>query len=106
VATLLAACASPYVLATSRAPLDLPDESLVLLGPLGLPPPGIADSDADAVRLFLERARDAGAPLDDSQLGAVVELCRQLDGVPLALELAAARTRTMQPAEILAHLAE
>ncbi len=106
VAALLAACNSPTVLATSRSPLDLPDESLVLLGPLALPPPGAADTDYDAVRLFLERAHDAGAALDETQFEAVAELCRQLDGVALALELAAARTRTMQPAEILAALAE
>lgn len=103
---LLAACESPTVLATSRSPLDLPEESLVVLGPLGLPERGSNDIDHDAVGLFLERARDAGTDIDVAQLEQVVELCRRLDGVPLALELAAARTRTMQPAEILARLDE
>jgi predicted ATPase len=106
VATLLETCSAPTVLATSRSPLDLPDESLVVLGPLGLPAPGTVDAANDAVRLFLERARDHGAPVPNDQLDAVVSLCRQLDGVPLAIELAAARARTMHPAEILARLAD
>src|SRR5690606_33623329 len=55
-----------------------------------------------AVRLFLERARDAGAEIEPTD--AVAELCRRLDGVPLAIELAAARARSMAPAEILARL--
>jgi len=49
---LLASCEAPRVLATSRSPLDLPGESLVVLGPLGIPPPGTSDTDSDAVRLF------------------------------------------------------
>ena len=104
IADLLGACQSPSVLATSRSPLDLPDESLVVLGPLGVPDANAADTDSDSVRLFLERVRDAGASIRDEQLASVVALCRHLDGVPLAIELAAARTRTMTPAEILAHL--
>ena len=106
VTDLLLACQSPTILATSRSPLDLPDESLVVLGPLGGPPAGSVDLDNDAVRLFLERARDAGATIGEDQLDVVVELCRHLDGVPLALELAAARTRSMPPAEILARLGQ
>ncbi len=106
IADLLASCDSPRVLATSRSPLDLPGESLVVLGPLGLPPPGSADGDTDAVRLFLDRTRDAGSAIADDQLDAVALLCRQLDGVPLALELAAAQTRAMPPGEILERLRE
>ncbi len=105
IAALLASCEAPRVLATSRSPLDLPGESLVVLGPLGVPPPDTSDTDCDAVQLFLHRALDAGAPISGDQLDAVARLCRQLDGVPLALELAAAQTRTMQPAEILDYLA-
>jgi predicted ATPase len=101
---LLDACRSPTVLATSRSPLDLPVESLVVLGPLGVPRANTADLDNDSVRLFLERARDAGAAIADDQLEAVAVLCRRLDGVPLALELAAAQTRSIQPAEILQRL--
>ena len=101
---LLAACQSPTVLATSRSPLDLPGESLVVLGPLGVPAPGSIDIDSDSVRLFVERAKDAGASITDERLDDVAQLCRHLDGVPLAIELAAARTRTMQPGEIVARL--
>lgn len=104
IAALLESCDSPRVLATSRSPLDMPGESLVVLGPLGVPAPGTSDVDNDAVRLFLERARDAGTSIADDQLDAVALLCRRLDGVPLALELAAARTRSMQPEEIAGHL--
>lgn len=103
---LLDACQSPTILATSRSPLDLPGESLVVLGPLAVPPPGDDTVDADAVRLFLERALDAGAELGAEDAAVVAALCRRLDGMPLALELAAARTRTMAPAEILARLGD
>jgi predicted ATPase len=97
---LLAACRMPTVLATSRAALELPGEVVVPVGPLELPPLGTVDG--PAVRLFLDRARDAGAQVEPSD--TVAELCRRLDGVPLAIELAAARARAMAPAEILARL--
>ncbi|HET9611827.1 MAG TPA: hypothetical protein VFP06_19595 [Acidimicrobiales bacterium] len=97
---LLGACRMPTVLATSRAALELPGEVVVPVGPLELPPAGTFD--APAVRLFVDRARDAGARVEPS--GTVAELCRRLDGVPLAIELAAARARAMTPAEILARL--
>ena len=103
VAALLSSCASPSVVATSRSPLDLPGESLVVLGPL--PIPRHADASASpAVQLFLERAADAGTTVPESSLPTVVELCRALDGVPLAIELAAARTRVLSPAQVLAAL--
>jgi predicted ATPase len=101
VGQLLDSCRMPTVLATSRTALELPGEAVVPVGPLELPPVGVVD--APAVRLFVERARDAGADLAPSEL--VAELCRRLDGVPLAIELAAARTRSMTPAEILDRLA-
>ena len=97
---LLRACRMPTVLATSRAALGLPDEVVVPIGPLGLPPAGTVD--APSVRLFLDRVRDAGAPVEASD--TVAELCRRLDGVPLAIELAAARARAMTPEEILVRL--
>ncbi len=105
---LLTACRSPRVLATSRSPLDLPGESLLVLGPLATPSP---DDEApatrsDAVRLFLDRARDAGVPDLTDRLAAVAAICRQLDGVPLALELAAARCRSMQLEQIIEQLGE
>ncbi|GAA4180224.1 AfsR/SARP family transcriptional regulator [Gryllotalpicola koreensis] len=81
------------VLATSRAPLQLGAESVYPLGPL------TADEHGPAVALFLERARAArpGAALP---LDAVARLCEHLDGLPLAIELAAARIRSMSVDEI------
>lgn len=106
IARVLEACTAPTVLATSRAPLDLPGEAVVPIGPLDTPPPGLHADDSPAVRLFLARARDAGATIVDGDLEAVCELCRRLDGVPLAIEIAAARTRSMSPAEVLARIDE
>ncbi|MDN5751414.1 MAG: hypothetical protein L0H64_23425, partial [Pseudonocardia sp.] len=93
------------VLATSREPLDLPDERVVPLSPLALPS-GDDVTGSPAVDLLLTRARDGGHELvlDGDGAAAVAALCRRLDGLPLALELAAARTRSLTPAEILAHL--
>jgi predicted ATPase len=106
VARVLEACSSPTVLATSRSPLGLPGEAIVPVGPLATPPRGFDGEKAAAVRLFLARARDAGATIGDTDLEAVGELCRRLDGVPLAIEIAAARSRSMSPTEILARLDE
>jgi predicted ATPase len=106
VSELLDACAAPTVLATSRSPLDVPGEAVVVLGPLQLPAAGFADPNVAALRLFLDRAHDAGAEVPEADLEVVGELCRRLDGLPLALELAAARSRSMTPPEILAHLDE
>ncbi len=104
VVQLLEACEAPTVLATSRSPLHIPGESLVLVGTLATPPRGTDAVEGPAVTLFLERARDAGSTLGSEHLDAVAELCRRLDGLPLALELAAARTRIMAPAEIVERL--
>lgn len=99
---LFEACDAPTVLATSRVALELPGETVMVLGPLAVPRPGSVD--APAVELFMERARDAGATLDPSD--DVAALCRSLDGVPLALELAATRMRSMTPGEVLARLGD
>ncbi|MDD7964806.1 ATP-binding protein [Actinomycetospora lemnae] len=107
---LLATSPGISVLATSREPLELPGERVVPLSPLALPddddPEHLRDSPAAA--LLLSRARDAGSDvtLDIDSAPAVAALCRRLDGLPLALELAAARTRSLTPAEILTHLDE
>ncbi|MFI7446685.1 BTAD domain-containing putative transcriptional regulator [Nonomuraea sp. NPDC049714] len=97
------------ILATSREPLDVMGEALCRLGPLGLPP---AHADRDrasasaAVRLFLERAGAVrpGFALDASTARPVVDIVRRLDGLPLALELAAARLRTMSAEQIARRL--
>ncbi len=97
VAQILGSCRQPVVIATSRAPLELPGESVVSLAPL---------APAEAVQLFLQRVRDAGADVGDDGLDVVGDLCRRLDGLPLAIEIAAARTRTMGVGEIVARLDE
>lgn len=94
-------CAGVSVLATSREPLGLPGEHVHLLSPLSVPAAG-ADTlseivDASAVQLFVDRARAARSDyrLEERNAPAVAEICRRLDGLPLAVELAAARVRTM-----------
>src|SRR5918994_5697851 len=102
---ILEVCEQPTVLATSRSPLELPGESVVALAPFEVPAVGTPDPLAwPAVELFLERARDAGVRIEHADLDAVVDLCGRLDGLPLALEIAAARARTMSPAEIAERL--
>ena len=102
VATALAG--STCVIATSRAPLGTAGERVVVVEPLVVPAPGGADAEESAaVALFLERAAAAGAALEPTPevLADVAELCRRLDGLPLAIELAAARTRAIAPADLL-----
>lgn len=103
---VLGACQQPYVIATSRSPLELPGESIVSLAPLRLPAAGEDPLDCPAVQLFVERARDAGVAGAADDLESVVELCRRLDGLPLAIEIAAARARTMSVAEISTRMTE
>jgi len=104
---ILAGAPSVRMLATSREGLGISGEHVRPVRSLLV----AVDADAaagDAVVLFAERAR-AVAPeftLDDARLAAVVEVCRRLDGIPLAIELAAARVATMTPAEIAGHLDE
>jgi len=89
-------CPQVRVLATSREPLAVGGEQLVTLGPLDT---------ASGVELFTQRARAAGAAIDvAADRDHVAELCRRLDGVPLAIELAAARTPALTPAELLARV--
>ncbi|NIP79104.1 MAG: hypothetical protein GWM90_07830, partial [Gemmatimonadetes bacterium] len=101
---LLRECPGLTLLATSREALGVRGERAWLVPPLAVPgPPGGADpTDAEAVRLFAERARDVapGFALTPENTPAVVEICRRLDGIPLAIELAAARVRVLSPADI------
>jgi non-specific serine/threonine protein kinase len=108
---LLARCPALRILATSRAALRVSGEHEFAVPLLDLPDPRrpLAAADLErhaATRLFLERSRAAGArlALADEEVAAVAAICRRLDGLPLALELAAARTRLFPPAALLARL--
>ncbi len=102
---LLRACPSLRLLATSREVLGVPGEAEYPVPPLGLPVDRERGGDArasEAVRLFLARAREArpGLPDDDETIDTVARICADLDGLPLGIELAAARARVLSPAEI------
>ena len=102
---LLARVPELRILATSREPLAITGEVLCPLPPLELPPPDCPLEDAPsyaAVRLWLDRATaiDAAFVLDPTGWPAVVEIVRRLDGLPLAIELAAARLRALPVADI------
>jgi predicted ATPase/DNA-binding SARP family transcriptional activator len=108
---LLARCAGLRVLATSREPLAIDGEALVPLGPLTLPEPNADVEQARrtaSVRLFTERAAAVrpGFDVDEHNLGEVLRVVRGLDGMPLALELAAARLRTLSLADLAAGLSD
>jgi predicted ATPase/DNA-binding SARP family transcriptional activator len=97
------------VLVTSRTPLDVAEEHAVAVPPLPVPGPGSAldvVAATDAVVLFLDRARSArpGFELTDASTTTVGQLCGLLDGLPLAIELAAARVDLLSPAAILTRL--
>jgi predicted ATPase len=95
VGSLVARCSDVGVLATSRVPLALPSEELWRIEPLGIV--------QDAVHLFVDRARSRvpSFTLSAADEPIVGEICRHLDGMPLAIELAAARLSVLSPAEIL-----
>jgi non-specific serine/threonine protein kinase len=107
-AAILAACPAVQALATSRAPLRVRGEHLAVVEPLPLPDSDAADegqAENAAVRLYRERARAAGAPEDElAALATIAAICRRLDGLPLAIELAAAQARVLPPAALLARL--
>jgi predicted ATPase len=105
VAALLAAAPRVRVLATSRAPLRLSGEHAYPVPPLPVPAAaGVFEElvGNDAVRLFAARAQaaDPGFALTDSNVGNVAAVCRRLDGLPLAIELAAARVKVLTPAAL------
>ena len=114
VADLLAAAPGLTVLATSRAPLRLRTEQEAPVAPLPTPGPAATAGDDPvaalagnpAVGLFVERARAArpGFALAPGNAAAVAEIVRRLDGLPLAIELAAARSRVLAPAELARRL--
>ena len=111
IAALLAACPALRVLTTSRTALHLSGEHLVPVSPLALPaagpmPPLSELGQTPAVRLFVDRvgAVKPDFALHQGNAPAVVEIVRRLDGLPLALELVAARARVLPPAALAAKL--
>ena len=108
---LLSRCPDLRILATSREPLAVPGERQFQLGPLATPP---ADATVDqlvsspAVQLFVDRARAAarGFDVDDTNAADIGLLCQRLDGIPLAIELAAARVTALPVAQIVARLGD
>jgi predicted ATPase/class 3 adenylate cyclase len=110
VAAIQGACAGVRVLATSREGLSIPGEQILVVPSLGLPDDadgaGSESGECEAVRLFAERAVGAHAAftVDDTNRAEVVAICTRLDGVALAIELAAARIPTMNPAELAQRL--
>ncbi len=112
VAILLAGCPALQLLTSSRAPLHVRGEQLLMVPPLAVP---TADSTGleqlrsfSAIALFVQRARAADAQfhLDAHNAGAVAAVCQRLDGLPLAIELAAARANVLSPAALLSLLSQ
>ena len=98
---ILRRCPRVHLVATSREPLGIGGETIYWVPPLSLPGPGDTGSSAaassDAVALFVERARaqGTGLSLDEQTAPLIVSICARLDGLPLAIELAAARLRSL-----------
>ncbi len=113
VTDLLRAAPNLRVIATSREPLQVSGEQVVPVSPLELPPEEGSESleqlqQNDAIALFAERAAAASGrfELTHSNRGAVVALCRRLDGLPLAIELAAVRIRVLSVEQIVGRLGD
>jgi predicted ATPase len=107
---LLRACPALVLLATSRQALGLPGEAIYAVRPLDLPADSGADPiealRSDAVQLFLDRSRalEGTGHLDGGRVRAIVDVCRRVDGIPLGIELAAARTRALPVDQLAARL--
>jgi predicted ATPase/class 3 adenylate cyclase len=106
VVRLIQRCPQLHVLCTSREALRVRDERLIPIPPLALPPEATAPASDlrgfDAVRLFLERVRETQPTFDptDDELSAIAEICARVDGLPLGIELAAARLKLFSPEEL------
>jgi len=109
--SILQGCPDVLILASSREGLGIPGEQILVVRSLAMP-----DADAgldamahsDAAILFAQRAASAraGFTIDQANMAAIVQICRRLDGIPLAIELAAARVATMNPSDVAAHIDE
>lgn len=111
VSELLAAAPRLKMLVTSRAPLHLYGEREYSLPPLGLPKNGELErgwTDYEAIRLFVERAQNVKDDLiiTHENAGTIAQICERLDGLPLAIELAAAQTKLLSPRELLRRLGD
>lgn len=110
VGELLAACSGLSILVTSREPLHLRGERTFSVPPLPLPSPSQPThiTESPAVALFIERAQaaDRHFSLSEENASTVAAICTRLDGLPLAIELVAARVRLLPPAVLLARLQE
>jgi len=114
VSEIFSTCAHVTILVTSRVRLRLRGEQVLTIAPLAVPPApaDAADKRNDgieqfpAVRLFLERSQEADASftIDERQLATIGEICRKLDGLPLAIELAASRISVYSPETLLERL--
>ena len=108
--TIVGRCPGVTILATSREALRIEGEHVYRVAALGVPPVTAATAEAmlehSAVELFMSRARALGSNFepDDENLGAVAAICRRLDGIPLAIEFAAARAVMLGPPKVAALL--
>jgi non-specific serine/threonine protein kinase len=102
---ILRACPQVDILTTSREALNIQGESVLALQPLSVPAENALDG-SDSARLFLDRARSIlpGFEVDESDAPHVAQICRRLDGIPLAIELAVARLRVLSMGQIAARL--
>jgi predicted ATPase/DNA-binding CsgD family transcriptional regulator len=111
VEAILRGCPQVKVIAASRIPLGVPGESILTVQPMTLPPAGASVTPAgarefDAVVFFADRADKVGGgfQISEQNVEDVVRLCRRLEGIPIALELAAARLRSLTPDQIISRL--
>jgi predicted ATPase/DNA-binding CsgD family transcriptional regulator len=108
---LLRGCAHVQVLATSREALGLPGEVRIRVPPLAVPGPTTDPSElqaAESIQLFAQRAEAVSTTfvVDAKTAPMISEICRRLDGIPLAIELAAARVRLLSPSQMVPRLAD
>ena len=108
---MLTSCAEIRIVATSREALNVPGERVMQLPPLGVPDTKSAVTlesvqSADAIKLFVDRAQivRSAFELTSANFASVAEICRRLDGIPLAIELAAARVKILSIEQILTRL--